>query len=63
MKLPFDERSLINDNLPYILRALKLDSLAAQLASDPLAVAGVTANVDVSQAHPGSPVPVFRMAG
>ena len=62
VKLPFDERQLILDNLVYLKRSLKLDSLAVALVTDEAAVKGAAHAVDVSHAYPGSPVTSFTLA-
>jgi hypothetical protein len=60
VKLPFDERQLLLDNMPYLLRALNLESLAVHSTADAAAVAA--AGADVSGAYPASPVVVFSGA-
>lgn len=56
VKLPFDERQLIIDNLPYLLRSLKLDTIAVHPIVDEAAVKAAANPIDASQAYPGNPV-------
>lgn len=60
MRLPFDERQLLRDNKPYLLRALGLSSLQVHSASD-LAVAAA-AHANVGDAYPAAPIVVFAAA-
>ena len=62
MKLPFDEKQLILDNLPYLKRALKIESLAVHLSTDEDAVKGAALPVDVSLIYPGNPSTSFTTA-
>ena len=62
MKLPFDERQLILDNLPYLKRALKIESLAVHLSTDEDAVKKAATPVDTSSIYPGSPFTSFTTA-
>lgn len=62
VKLPFDERQLLLDNLAYLKRALKLDSINIALVSDEAAVKGAAHPVDPTQAYPGSPLTSFTLA-
>jgi hypothetical protein len=57
VKLPFDEEQLLRDNMPYLLRALNIDSLAVHSTRDGAAAAA--AGADVSGAYPATPVVVF----
>jgi hypothetical protein len=59
VKLPFDEKQLILDNLPYLKRALKLDSLAVHLSTDEEAVKKAAHPIDMSAIYPGNPFPSF----
>lgn len=61
MRLPFSERQLILDNLPYLKRALKLDSLAVSLVTDTAALAAAAHPIDPAAAYPGNPVFSFTM--
>ncbi|GAX85489.1 hypothetical protein CEUSTIGMA_g12905.t1 [Chlamydomonas eustigma] len=61
VRLPFDERQLILDNLPYLQRSLKLDSLKVSLVTDTEAVKAAAHVVDVSNAYPGNPVVSFKV--
>lgn len=58
VKLPFDEKQLLTENLPYLLRSLNLESLNVHSTAEAAAVAP-TSKMDLSQAHPGQPVTVF----
>jgi len=60
VRLPFDERQLILDNLPYLKRSVKLDSLNVFLVTDTEAVASAAHPVDSSLAYPGNPVYSFK---
>ena len=59
--MPFDERQLLLDNLAYLKRALKLDSLAVALVTDEEAVKKATFPVDMALAYPGNPVTSFTV--
>jgi len=59
VKLPFDEAALLRDNLPYLRRTLKLDSLAVHLTSDAQAVAKAPIPVDPATAYPAAPITAF----
>ena len=61
VRLPFSERQLILDNLPYLKRALKLDSLAVSLVTDTEALAKAAQTVDPTAAYPGNPVFSFTV--
>eukprot|EP00195_Chlamydomonas_chlamydogama_P014672 CAMPEP_0202900896 /NCGR_PEP_ID=MMETSP1392-20130828/12094_1 /ASSEMBLY_ACC=CAM_ASM_000868 /TAXON_ID=225041 /ORGANISM="Chlamydomonas chlamydogama, Strain SAG 11-48b" /LENGTH=1103 /DNA_ID=CAMNT_0049587353 /DNA_START=121 /DNA_END=3432 /DNA_ORIENTATION=- len=61
VKLPFDERQLLIDNLPYLKRALKIDSLSVALITDEAAVKAAARPVDASQAYPGAPITSFTV--
>ncbi|KAL6757784.1 hypothetical protein V8C86DRAFT_1623510, partial [Haematococcus lacustris] len=60
VKLPFNERELLEDNLSYITRTLKLESLAVHRVTDDQAVAALGKPVDVAAAYPGCPVCVLK---
>lgn len=59
VKMPFDEKQLLLDNLPYLKRTLKIDSLAVHHVTDAEAVAKAAVPVDVASAYPGAPVTAF----
>ena len=61
VRLPFSERQLILDNLPYLKRALKLDSLTVSLVTDTEALAKAAQPVDPAAAYPGNPVFSFTV--
>ena len=61
VRLPFDERQLLLDNLPYLKRSIKLDSLNVFLVTDAEAVAAAAHPVDTASAYPGNPVYSFKI--
>ncbi|GFR47083.1 hypothetical protein Agub_g8770 [Astrephomene gubernaculifera] len=62
VKLPFSEVDIVQQSLPYLLRALKLEALQVHLVTDP-GVGELAASVraDPAGAYPGSPVFGFVM--
>lgn len=61
-RLPFDEQKLLQENIPYLLRALKLDDLRINHVKDTEAVAAAPGQQDMSTACPRNPVIVFTTA-
>ncbi|MEW5307124.1 MAG: hypothetical protein WDW36_009540 [Sanguina aurantia] len=60
IKLPFDERMVVRDMLPYIKRSLCLDSLSVHLTAEEGAAAALAALVGVPPASPGVPAVAWR---
>ncbi len=56
VKLPFDERQLIIDNLAYLTRSLKLETIAVHPITDEAAVKAAANPIDATLAYPGNPV-------
>ncbi len=59
VRLPYDERQLLVDNTPYLLRTLRLDAIHVHPVTDAAAVAAAAEKVDPAQALPGLPVVVL----
>jgi len=51
---------MLGDNLEYLTRSLKLESLAIHRTSDAAALAAAPGPVDAAAAYPGCPVAAFR---
>ncbi|MEW5310396.1 MAG: hypothetical protein WDW38_002197 [Sanguina aurantia] len=60
IKLPFDERMVVSDMLPYIKRSLCLDSLSVHLTTEEGAAAALATLVGVPAASPGVPAVAWR---
>lgn len=58
--MPFNEQQLLRDNMPYLLRALGLNSLGVYSADNLAAAAAARANV--GDACPAAPIAVFAAA-
>lgn len=58
--MPFDEQRMLVDNVDYLMRSLKLGSIAVHTVADADAVAAAPQQVDVLAAYPGNPLTVFH---